>query len=91
MEQNVELAKKCLRLVRDIATRGVSARDDGQVVYAIQELSQVFAERAGADDRIFDAESAADLGDLSGLHEDPLRKSHYTRTNPFATDPRAWP
>jgi hypothetical protein len=72
MERNLLLARKCLQLIRDIADRGASSGDDGQVVYALQELSQVLFERAGHDARVFEVESVADLGDLSHLYEDLL-------------------
>jgi hypothetical protein len=71
MQQQL-LARKCLQLIRDIANRGVLAWDEGQVVYALQELSQVLCERAGYDDRVFEVESAAELGDLSHLYEELL-------------------
>jgi hypothetical protein len=35
MKQNLLLARKCLQLIRDIADRGASSGDDGQVVYAL--------------------------------------------------------
>jgi hypothetical protein len=72
MEQNVKQARKCLELIRDIADCGASARDVGQVVYAIQELSQVLFERVGGDARAFHVESPADLEDLSHLYEELL-------------------
>ena len=72
MRQDLLLARKCLQLIRDIADRGASAWDDGQVVYALQELSQVLFERLGDDARLFDVELATDLGDLFHLYEELL-------------------
>jgi hypothetical protein len=72
MQQDLLLARKCLQLIREIADRGASAGDDGQVVYALQELSQILFERTGDDARVFEVESAADLGDLSHLYEELL-------------------
>ena len=46
---NMELAKKCLALVRDIAARGASSRNPDHVGYALQELSQVLLERTGTE------------------------------------------
>jgi hypothetical protein len=78
MEQNVKRARKCLKLIRDIAERGASARDVGQVVYALQELSQVLFERVGGDARVFHVESPADLEDLSHLYKELLFVSGFS-------------
>jgi hypothetical protein len=72
MEQNVELAKRCLELIRDIAERGASARDEEHIAYALQELSQVLFERIDGDARVFQVQSAADLEDLSHLYQELL-------------------
>jgi hypothetical protein len=70
VEQNVELARKGLSLVRDIAERVASAGDGGLVAFAIQKVSPIFAERAGIRERIVDV--AYDLGDLSAVYDDLL-------------------
>ena len=64
---NVELAKKCLAVVRDIADRGASSWNPDHVGYALQELSQVLLERTGTEDRIFEPVSASELRDLKAL------------------------
>src|ERR1019366_1618653 len=51
--RNVEQAKQCLRLIRDIADRGASSWDPRNVGYTLQELSQVLLERTGNEDRVF--------------------------------------
>ena len=51
--ENIELAKKCLALIRDIADRGLCSQDAEQIGYALEELSQVLYERT-SDDRIFE-------------------------------------
>lgn len=52
----IELARKCLALIRYIAERGALSWDPKQVVYALQELSQVIYERTGDDERVFEPE-----------------------------------
>ena len=47
----VEVARKCLGLIRDIAKRGAASWDPADVGYALQELSQVLLERTGIEDR----------------------------------------
>ena len=64
---NVELAKKCLAVVRDIADRGASSWNPDHVGYALQELSQVLLERTGTERRLFEPVSASELGDLKPL------------------------
>jgi hypothetical protein len=66
--RNVEMARKCLGLIRDIADRGASSWDPNTVGYALQELSQVLLERTGTEDRMFEPISAEEIGDLSALY-----------------------
>ena len=63
---NVETARKCLGLIRDIADRGASSWDANVVGYALQELSQVLLERTGKDERSFEPVPA---DEISGLDE----------------------
>jgi hypothetical protein len=62
-----ELAKKCLRLIRDIADRSASSDNAEQLGYAVQELSQVFLERTGTEDRLFEPVPANRITDLDAL------------------------
>jgi hypothetical protein len=64
---NVELARKCLDLTRDIADPGASCWDPEAVGYALQELSQVLLERTGTGDRIFEPVPADEIADLAAL------------------------
>jgi hypothetical protein len=68
--RRVEDAKRCLRLIRDIADRGASSWNPELVGYALQELTQVLLERTGIDDRVFEPVPAGELGDLSQLIEE---------------------
>jgi hypothetical protein len=68
--RNVEQAKQCLRLIRDIADRGASSWDPRNVGYTLQELSQVLLERTGTEDRVFKPVSASELRDLNALYEE---------------------
>ena len=69
-DKNVEMARKCLALIRDIADRGASSSDPDDVGYALQELSQVLLERTGVQDRIFEPVPAGELRGLSALYEE---------------------
>jgi hypothetical protein len=51
---NLDLAKKCLALIRDVAARGACSEDPGLIGYALQELTQVLLERTGIEDRLFE-------------------------------------
>lgn len=46
-ESNLDRAKRCLALIRDIAARGAKSEDPDDVGYALQELSQALVERIG--------------------------------------------
>ena len=65
---NVELARKCLCLIRDIADRGASSWDPEAVGYALQEISQVLLERIGTEDRMFEPVPAGEIRDLAALY-----------------------
>ncbi len=65
--RNVEVAKQCLRMIRDIADRGANSWNPDHVNYALQELSQVLLERTGTEERYFEPEDTAGLDDLSRL------------------------
>jgi hypothetical protein len=78
-QKNIELARRCLALIRDIADRGASSWDAGQVGYALQELSQVLFERQGSEDRMFQPVSAGQLTELAHLHEELLWVDGFSR------------
>ena len=65
---NLDLARKCLTLIRDIAERGAMSWDPEAVGYALQELSQVLLERTGTEDRIFEPVAAGEIPDLAALY-----------------------
>jgi hypothetical protein len=65
---NIEMARKCLGLIRDIAERGASSWDTNVVGYALQELSQVLLERTGEQERVFEVAPCEELGDMSALY-----------------------
>jgi hypothetical protein len=65
---NLDLARKCLSLIRDIADRGAMSWDPEAVGYALQELSQVLLERTGTEDRIFEPIAAGEIPDLAELY-----------------------
>lgn len=64
---NVEMARQCLKLIRDIADRGAWSPNSGDVGYALQELSQVLWERTGTASRFFHPVPAEQLQGLSAL------------------------
>ena len=70
VEANVELAKMCLTLIRDIAARGACAEDPWHVGYALEEISQVLLERTGTQDRRFEPVPAGQIAGLEALHEE---------------------
>jgi hypothetical protein len=67
---NNELARQCLRLISEIASRGARSPDSGQIGYALQELTQVLFERTGRDERVFEPVPAGQIGGLSNLYEE---------------------
>jgi hypothetical protein len=69
-DTNVETARKCLGLIRDIAARGASSGDPEVIGYALQELSQVLLERTGTEERIFEPVPAGEIENLAALYEE---------------------
>jgi hypothetical protein len=63
----IETARHCLRLIRDIADRGAASSDPANVGYALQEMRQVVVESAGAEDRLFETVPASEIVDLGPL------------------------
>jgi len=66
-KQNLELARACLTLIRDIAERGASSAAPENVGYALQEVTQVLLERTGTEERIFEPVPADEIGGLEAL------------------------
>ena len=66
--RNLEMARKCLGLIRDIAERGASSWDPDEVGYALQEVSQVLLERTGTEDILFEPVPADQIEDLTKLY-----------------------
>jgi hypothetical protein len=64
----IDLAKKCLRLISQIAARGARSRSPENIGYVLQEFSQVLLERTGTEDRVFEPVDADQLQDLTRLH-----------------------
>ena len=67
---NVDLARKCLEVIRDIADRGAASWDPQIVGWALQELSQVLLERTGDEEICFEPVSAAAIENLAALYEE---------------------
>ena len=67
---NIELAKRCLALISDIAGRGACSQNPEHIGYALQELTQVLVERTGSSDRLFEPVPAHEIRDLPWLHEE---------------------
>ena len=65
-----ETARRCLRLIRDIADRGAASWDPADVGYALQELRQVILESAGIEDRQFEPVPASEIADLGPLYRE---------------------
>ena len=68
IQDRIELAKKCLRLIGRIAERGARSQNPEIIGYALQELSQVLLERTGTQDRVFEPVDADQLQDLACLY-----------------------
>lgn len=64
---NVQMARQCLALIRDIADRGASSWNPECVGYALQELSQVLMERTGNRERVFEPAPANEICGLAWL------------------------
>ena len=69
-QKNIELGRRCLGLIRDIAERGATSSNAEQVGYALQELSQVLLERTGTQERYFEPEGSLGTDDLKHLYEE---------------------
>jgi hypothetical protein len=65
---NVEMARKCLGLIRDIAEWGALSPDPAAVGYALQELSQVLLERTGTEEIQFEPMPADEIHNPSALY-----------------------
>ena len=66
-EDRIELAKKCLRLIAQIAEQCARSQNPEVIGYALQELSQVLLERTGTRDTIFEPVRADQIDDLTRL------------------------
>ena len=67
---NLKLAKTCLALIRDIAARSAISNNPEHIGYALQELSQVFVERTGTQQRYFEPVPAGEIKGLEALKEE---------------------
>jgi hypothetical protein len=65
--RNIETARYCLRLIRDIAERGSVSWDPVDVGYALQELRQILSESASVKNRRFEPLPANEIADLDRL------------------------
>ena len=66
--QRVDLARRCLVLIRRIAAYGAISEKPDVVSYALHELRQALRERVGReDDRLFDHLASYRTCDLAGL------------------------
>ena len=65
---NIELAKRCLALIRDIAGRGACSQNPEHIGYALEELTQVLFETTGSDERLFEPIPPDEIRDLRWLH-----------------------
>ena len=63
----IEAARHCMRLIRDIGDRGAASSDPANGGYALQELRQVGVESAGAKDRLFEPVPANEIVNLEPL------------------------
>ena len=93
-KDRIELAKKCLRLIGQIAVRGARSQNPANIGYVLQELSQVLLERTGTEDRVFEPVDADQLHDLTRLYGeldfvDVCSSDHISRESaiPFETLP----
>ena len=76
---NVETARQCLRLIRDIADRGAAYWDPADVGYALQELRQVVLESAGIEDRQFEPVPENEIPDLDLLCTELQLVDHFSQ------------
>ena len=68
--KNVETARRCLSLIRDIAQRGAASWDPEDVGYALQELRQVLLELDGTQRRKFEPIPAYEIAGLDALYKE---------------------
>ena len=68
--ERIELARKCLTLISNIAQRGATSESPAQIGYALQELTQVLLERTGRQERLFEPVAADQIPDLSWLNSE---------------------
>jgi hypothetical protein len=66
----VDLARKCLAMIRDVAERGARCTDPEQVGYALQELTQILLERTGSEDIVFEPVAANRIDGPEALLEE---------------------
>ena len=64
------MAKRCLQLISDIAGRSAGCWNPEVVGYALQELTQVFLERTGTQERLFEPVPPDQIPDLGKLFEE---------------------
>jgi hypothetical protein len=64
---NIELARRCLALISDIAGRGACSQNPEHIGHVLQELSQVMLERTGSNQRRFEPVPADQIRDLLWL------------------------
>jgi hypothetical protein len=69
-EDNIKLARLCLRLIAKIAQRGASSQSPEQIGYALQELTQVLFERTGDESRVFEPVEPSQISDLPKLFDE---------------------
>ncbi len=76
---NVETARQCLRLIRDIADRGAACWNPAGVGYVLQELRQVVLESAGIEERQFEPVPANEIPDLDLLCTELQWVDHFSQ------------
>ena len=69
-KSNLDLARRCLTLIQEIAERGALSQDPEHVGYALQELSQVLLERTGTEELYFEPVPATELKGIESLHRE---------------------
>jgi hypothetical protein len=66
---STELARKCLRLIRDIAHAGSCAQSPNDVGTALEDVSQIIFERTGIKGQFFAPTSPDCIPDLHTLYD----------------------
>jgi hypothetical protein len=66
----VELARRCLGLIRDIADRGACAWDAEEAIYALMELRQVLSDPTGEEEQTIETRSAEEVSDAEDLYRE---------------------